>query len=263
MEKKWCILGNDARSDYIRKMYKEEGKKYLNYDMSGVIVAPIHFSRDNLNVNGENIKCDDIISNMANKAKVLYTGAISKIMKSKLEENHVKFYDVFENEDLAILNAIPTAEGAIKTAIEMTNFTINGSNVLVLGYGKIGKVLSKMLNGIGAKVFCEARNKKDIAFIQAMGYNSVELKNLDNVLNGMDVIFNTIPSMILDESRLKRIKKECAIIDLASNPGGVDFLKAKELELNVTWALALPGKVAPYTSALYVKNIIDEIDKEG
>lgn len=44
--------------------------------------------------------------------------------------------------------------------MNMTNFTLHKSNVLVMGYGNIGKVLSKMLCGIGANVYCEARNKK-------------------------------------------------------------------------------------------------------
>ena len=98
---------------------------------------------------------------------MLYAGAISNNMKNKLKKASIKFFDVLNQEGVSILNAIPTAEGAISVAMNMTNFTIHKSNVLVMGYGNIGKILSKMLYGIGAKVYCEARNKKDIAFIEA------------------------------------------------------------------------------------------------
>lgn len=98
--------------------------------------------------------------------------------------------------------------------MNMTNFTIHKSNVLVMGYGNIGKILSKMLYGIGAKVYCEARNKKDIAFIEAMGYNSINLQEINNYLGKMDIIFNTIPSLILDKERLKLVKKNVQLLIL-------------------------------------------------
>ena len=89
-------------------------------------------------------------------------------------------------------------------------------------------------------------------------FRSIRLEDLSKHLENMDVIFNTIPFVILDEKNLIKIKKDCIIIDLASKPGGVDFEKAKELGINVMWALALPGKVAPYTAAKYLKDTIDK-----
>ncbi|MNP11181.1 Dipicolinate synthase subunit A [compost metagenome] len=180
-------------------------------------------------------------------------------MKDILKQRNVSYYDLLDLEEVAILNAIPTAEGAIATAMEITDFTLNGSNVLIMGYGRIGKILSKMLSGIGSNVYCEARGEKDIAMIRAMGYNAVRLKDLDELLPKIDVIFNTIPIPLINEDRLKLLKKECSIIDLASPPGGVDFPKAKELGVNVVWALSLPAKVAPISAAAYLKETIDKL----
>ena len=129
----------------------------------------------------------------------------------------------------------------------------------MLGYGRIGKVLSNMLKGMGANVFCEARKKKDFAYISAYGYNVVHLEDLEKVIGNMDYIFNTIPVKILNKSYLEKVKEDVVIIDLASNPGGVDFEEAKRKNLNVTWALSLPSKVAPKTAGLYLKNKIDSI----
>lgn len=141
-----------------------------------------------------------------------------------------------------------------------TDITLHSANCLVLGYGKIGKVLAKMLSGFGANVFCEARKQKDIAMIKSMGYNSVELNKLDNYISNMDIIFNTVPVMLINEKRIDMLKKHVLIIDLASAPGGIDFSYAKEKGINVKWALAIPGKIAPLTAAKYYKDIIDKIE---
>ena len=96
----------------------------------------------------------------------------------------------------------------------------------------------------------------DLAWIKSYGYIPVALENLDKGLNEYDIIFNTIPTLMLDEKRLKKVKKECVIIDLASVPGGIDFDMAKNLGIKTIWSLGLPGKVAPLTSANYIKDIL-------
>lgn len=259
--KKYCVLGTDNRSVKLREMYKKDGIDIVSYDTADIVIAPVPFSRDDIKINGEILECEELLKVLSGANKVLFSGAISNSMKNKLKERKIEFYDLLDLEEVAILNAIPTSEGAIATAMEITDFTLNGSNVLVLGYGRIGKILSKMLSGIGANVYCEARSEKDIAMIKAMGYNSVRLNELESVLPKTDVIFNTIPVLILDEKRLHLLKQNCSVIDLASSPGGVDFSKAKEIGINVVWALSLPGKVAPMSAAAYLKETIDNISE--
>ena len=254
---KFSVLGKDERSNYIRKEYIKEGIKMVDYKEADYIIAPIPFSRDGIYINTECIKCDEFVSDI--KGKTLFSGSILPDIKNSLNENNICFYDLMEEDDVAILNAIPTAEGAIFEAIKNSVTTLNGSNSLVLGYGRIGKVLSNMLKGMGANVFCEARKKKDFAYISAYGYNVVHLEDLEKVIGNMDYIFNTIPVKILNKSYLEKVKEDVVIIDLASNPGGVDFEEAKRKNLNVTWALSLPSKVAPKTAGLYLKNKIDSI----
>ena len=146
--------------------------------------------------------------------------------------------------------------------MEETQRTVHGSNVLVMGFGRIGKVLAKMLDGIGAKVYCEARKDEDISWIKAYGYNPVHLNDLNENLNKFDIIINTIPFQILDEERLGLVRKEAIIIDLASNPGGVDRKAAREKGLKVIWALSLPAKVAPLTSAEFIKETLYHVLEE-
>ena len=64
---------------------------------------------------------------------------------------------------------------------------------------------------------------------------------------------------LLNKERLDILKKDVLIVDLASVPGGVDFTAAKELGLNVVWALSLPSKCAPKSAARYLKEEIESI----
>ncbi|MEG0570666.1 MAG: dipicolinate synthase subunit DpsA, partial [Oscillospiraceae bacterium] len=82
------------------------------------------------------------------------------------------------------------------------------------------------------------------------------------VIASQALVFNTVPAQILGEDVLRRVEKDCVLIDLASKPGGIDFEIAKKLNIKAIWALSLPGIVAPITAAqiIYdtVKNIIHE-----
>lgn len=254
------IIGTDKRSINLKNMYESEKKVVNNYVDAKYIIAPTPFSKDKIKITGTDINCEEIIDMC--KGKILFSGAIPDFIKEKLEKENITYYDLMDYDDIAILNAIPTAEGAIKIAMENTDITLCGSNVLVLGFGRIGKILSKMLLGIGANVYCEARKEKDLAQIRAMGYNDVDLNNLEDYLPTSDYIFNTIPYMILDKTRLDMVKKDVCIIDLASSPGGVDFEYAKEKKIKASLELALPAKVAPKSAAIYFKEKIDKIINE-
>ena len=207
----------------------------------------------------EKIPIDELISEMSNKNKIFLAGKISETVEEKLKEGNIKSIDLLKREELVVLNTIATAEGTIQLAMENTQKTIHGSNILIMGFGRVGKVLAKMLDGIGAKVSCEARKNSDIAWIKAYGYNPIHLSELDTVLGDYDIIINTIPFQILDENRLKYVKKECTILDLSSTPGGVDRNAARRMGLKLIWALSLPGKVAPMTSAEFIKETLHRI----
>lgn len=253
------IIGEDSRTVNLRKIYENDIVKIENAD---IIFCPIPFSKDGKIVNNSNITIDELINNIKNTNKRLITGAIKEDVINKLKENNIDVIDIMEYEEFAIKNAVATSEGAIKKAIEMTDITLNKSNILILGFGRIGKCLARNLEGFGANIYCEARKNKDIALIQSMGYNEVDLDNLDDVLSQMDIIFNTISHMILNNKRVKLLKKSACVIDLASVPGGVDFEELARREINTNWYLAVPSKDSPYSAALYIKETLENIMKE-
>ena len=284
MLNKISIIGGDLRIVKLVEMLKKDGifvytygleNSEINYGIecasleeaiseSEIVIAPIPLSSDGENINApfgkEKIKLNSLIEGL--NGKTLIAGAIKQDILKKLESQKVRVIDLLKREELAVLNAVSTAEGAIKIAIEETNITLHNSNVLIMGFGRIGKVLSKMLKGIGANVYCEARKNSDLAWIQAYGYNPIHLNNLNENLNKFDVIINTIPYVVLDKKNLGKVKKEAVLIDLASSPGGIDKQEVKKLNLKYIWALSLPGKVAPVSSAEFIKETIYNVLKE-
>ena len=286
MEKSITVVGGDLRIVKLIEMLNNDGYKVYTYALenseellnldsvemcptlqeavsnSKIIVGPVPLSSDRRRLStpfGRNsVELEEFID--ALDGKYLIAGNIG--IKEELDKKGIQFTDLLKREEFSVLNTIATAEGTIQIAMEETQRTVHGSNVLVMGFGRIGKVLAKMLNGIGAKVYCEARKNEDISWIKAYGYNPIHLNDLNKNLGKFDIIINTIPFQILDNDRLSLVIKDVLIMDLASNPGGVDRKIAREKDLKVIWALSLPAKVAPLTSAEFIKETLYHVLKE-
>ena len=228
---------------------------------SSIVIGPIPFTIDGeyINTPFSDMKLSilELLSNI--NGKMLIAGSIKKDIIDMACIENIEIIDVMTKEELAILNAISTVEGAIQIAISNTEKVIHGSKVLILGFGRIGKVLAKKLEGLSANVTCTARKKEDLAWIKAYGYKGINIMQIEDKLPKYDIIINTVPHLILDEEKLKNVRNDCLLIDLASKPGGIDFEFAKKKNIKVIWALALPGKVAPITSAEIIKETVYNI----
>lgn len=146
--------------------------------------------------------------------------------------------------------------------MEQTERTIRGSNCLIIGFGRIGGVLARMMAGLGAEVTVSARKPEHFSWCDVNGWNKADTRALDGKLGGFDIIFNTVPHLVLDAALLAQLKTGALVIDLASSPGGVDFAAAKKRGVNCRWALSLPGKVAPESAAVILRDTVYQIIKE-
>ena len=229
-----------------------------------IVIGPIPFSSNGTTLNTPFSEKEITIREMMHviNAKVLIAGGISPEVYEMANDEYIEIIDIMKREELAVLNTIATAEGTIQLAIENTNKILHGSEVLILGFGRIGKVLARKLAGLSVRVTCAARKDEDLAWIQAYGHKATNINAIGENLKNFDIIINTVPHLILSEEKLQYVKKECLLIDLASNPGGIDKKTVKERNLKFVWALSLPGKVAPTTSAEFIKETIYNILKE-
>ena len=178
------------------------------------------FSNENIFLDGDDI---EIILK-----KPVFTTMKSRFLKAYPRLSDGEIFDYGARDDFAILNALPTAEGAIECAMREYEGTISGSKCLVTGFGRIGKILAHKLVLLGANVTVSARKPSDLAYVKALGYNALNTE----------------------------------IIDLASLPGGVDFDTAEKLGIYAVRALSLPGKCAPKTAGEIIKTTVFDIIEE-
>lgn len=278
----FCIIGGDLRIIYLAKLLATDGNKIYTYGLEGsedikkqknilqcetiqeaisrskYIISSIPFSSDGKFINtpfsNNEISIHKLINLLDNK--ILICGNVSEEIRRYAKNNDVEIIDVMKKEELAILNTIATAEGTLEIILSNTDTIIQGINILILGFGRVAKTLAKKLDAISAKVCCAARKQEDLAWIRTLGYDAININNIGDNLNKYDIIINTVPQMILSEEKMKYIKQDCLLIDLASKPGGIDQEAAKNKRINSIWALALPGKVAPVSTAKYIKDIV-------
>ncbi len=194
--------------------------------------------------------------------QLLLGGMTGELSARLMADFGLTLLDYYSREEIQITNAIPTAEGAIQLAMEATDQTIHASECLVVGYGRIGKLLAERLMALGASVTVSARRYADLAWIHARGFRGLQTGSLTGELDRFDLIFNTVPAPVLDASGLRETKESCVILDLASAPGGVDLEAAKRLGRRAIPALGLPGKVAPRSAAAAIRDSIYHILEE-
>ena len=251
------VLGLDNFKDSRANLFTKIQRELFLCD---VLLLPIPYKNRSGHINiGQSylqVSLSEIEEYLGDYKPLLVLGKADGEFEDLALAKGLSYIDITQLESFAILNAIPTAEGAIQRAMEMTDRTLHGSKILVLGYGRIGKSLSRMLKGIGADVSVEARKEEDLAWILENGYRPVPLKDLEGVLPFQDIILNTIPHLILDRKKLKKLSKNAIIIDLSSYPGGVDFTSAKELDIKASLDLGLPGKVAPITAGRIIFEVM-------
>ena len=198
------------------------------------------------------------------RQKPVFAAMRDRLIRAYPALDGAEVFDYAARDDFAVLNAVPTAEGAVEVAMREYEGTVFGSRTLVTGFGRIGKILAKMLKALGSDVTVCARKPSDFAYIEALGYHAKNTASL-SLVHGYDIVFNTVPALIFDETLLKNTDEATLLIDLASLPGGVDFEAARKLGVDAHRALSLPGKCAPKSAGEIIKktvfSIIEEVNR--
>ena len=282
MKRKFLVLGGDYRNVQLAQMLAEDQNKVITYGLekseeinennqidkfeklesaiekAEIIIAPTPFSTDKEKINAplskEKIMISDLLK--SNKNKTFIAGGINEKTKEELDKKYLNVIDVMKREELSILNTIATAEGTIKVAIENTDKILQGAKVLILGFGRVAKIVANKFSLLSTIVTCAARKTSDLAWIKAYGYEALNINDMLYDLNEFDIIINTVPQTIIKEKELKHMKSDVLLIDLASYPGGIDGNMATQMGIKFIWALALPGKIAPKSSAQFIKDTI-------
>ena len=276
----FLILGGDNRSLYLGEYLENQGFKVCYYafnhtecyvsleeamNSSDVIVLPLPFTRDRLTLNtplfDEVVLINDIVALLSNK-KMVFGGQLPKSFCEELESRNCPYCDYFLLDELAIYNAVPTAEGVIQVLVEELPITIHGMKCAVLGYGRVGRVLAETLASLGADVTVFARKQSAFAEIYAASMKYKHFDALATEVNDFDTVINTVPVKVLGSAQLSKLNSDCVLVEVASAPFGIDFQAAKEKAFKVVKAGSLPGKVAPKTAGEIIGRSILPMIKE-
>ena len=267
MSKRIAVLGADPRQYWLAKALEQAGHSVAVYGVSGledtkptlpqilldaqVIVLPMPaFDRSgSLQLGPGRSIATDALARLLPENAAVFGGLLPPELPG---------VDYAKAEAVAVYNAVCTAEGAIQKAMEHLPVTLWNSRCLVIGFGRIGKVLAHRLRGLEASVTVSARRPGDLAMIKSLGYTSDRTGSYEEGLQQYDCIFNTVPAMVLPEEHLRRTRQDCLLIDLASRPGGVDFSACTRLPRKALHALSLPGLAAPATAGRIISDHILE-----
>lgn len=157
-------------------------------------------------------------------------------------------------EEYQIANAQLTAEGAV--ALLRPETGLSGAHILLLGYGRIARLLARELQKAGALVTAAARSGEQRAWAEAEGIEALPLDALSGALDRFDVIIGTIPAPVLTEPLLALVRKDALLLELASAPGGIDAAAAHERGLRYIRAPGLPAKYAPERAAVILRDAV-------
>lgn len=278
----FLILGGDNRSLYLGEYLEKQGLSVCYYafnqtdcfenlseaiNNASCIILPLPFTRDRITLNApmfdEKVLITDICV-LATPEKFIFGGQLPVSFCEELDARKIEYCDYFTLDELAIYNAVPTAEGVLQILLEELPITIHGMNCAVLGNGRVGKIIALTLKALGAEVTVFARKQRDFADIYTKSMTPKSFESLSEVFGNYDALINTVPEKVIGQKELLKLNPECLIIETASSPFGIDFQAAKERAMNVIKAGSLPGKVAPKTAGEIIgRSIIPIIRARG
>ena len=274
-ELNFWVLGGDMRQGKLAQLLAEDGHRVHTYaledgavpapgltaepGLSGVeqadcVVLPLPVSSGGELLNAPLSRLSPPITEVLaplSPGQMLCGGRVDPVTAALAAERGLTIRDYFAREELAVANAVPTAEGAVQIAMEQLPITIHGARVLVVGWA-----LAQRLAALGAKVTVAARRYESLAWAQASGYGAEQTGQLAGWLCGYDLVVNTVPALVLGEAELADLKPDCLVLDLASAPGGTDFDAARAFGIRALTAPGLPGKWSPDTAAAAVRDAI-------
>lgn len=176
--------------------------------------------------------------------RVCFWGAPDPGAEALAEERGVRIFD-YATETLLKENAGLTAEGALAVAINGMPGALEGSRVLVVGCGRIGRELAVRLSRLGAQVTLRAWRKESLLWARARGFAVSQAEGLE----GFDCVFNTVPRRVIGSAELEGAGRDCLFVELASAPGGLDPALAESFGKRLAVARGLPGRTAPSAAA--------------
>lgn len=258
------VIGGDRRQAELAALLTADGATVVTYGLgrggtlenatrADVILLPLPLSKmeGRLNCEEDAMPLGSLFADLRPDQLIL-AGQVKEAERREAAQYGLILEDYFLREELTIANAAITADCAIKIAAERLGEPL--PQTLILGFGRIGKLLCQRLQMLGVHVTAAARKRADLAWAKAYGYGALDISALSGRLSGFGLVFNTVPELVLPEDLAEQLDADCLCIDLASQKG----IGLPEGERCV-WARGLPGKMAPKAAAAAIRETVEHI----
>lgn len=274
-----AVVGGDRRMARLAELLRGDGFTVVTWGLeqadapngvpldralgAGVVILPAPAARGkdlNAPLTDAALPLDRLWPRLA-PDRLLLGGMVGDLAERVRETYGLTLLDYCDREEVRLLNAIPTAEGAVALAMDASERTVWESRCLIVGAGRVGTALAVRLRALGAETDVSVRRREDMARVRAMGCRAAETGALPD-LGRYDFIFNTVPSPVLTAEALARVRRDCPLLELASRPGGIDEGAARTLGLTYIAAPGLPGRAAPLTAAAILRDSVRRILEE-
>lgn len=196
----------------------------------------------------------------ARDTPIVIGGKLGAKFKETAISNGQRVFDIMQRPEFTAGNAAVTAEGALSRLMNASDKAVQDMRVLVIGWGRIGKLLLQKLRGLGTRPCLMSKNPEARALAGAMGYEALAPDCGNALMSSFDAVINTAPAPVLGE--LSALRDSCILLELASTPGGFDAQKALERGMEYIAAPGLPGKYAPVSAAELIFGAVNNIFKE-
>ena len=256
------------KNTYINDSVKNVDIDQVSINKFDVIIFPINgVMEKNLvycRFNNNPIKLPDDFLVGSKNSVIIFSGIPTDNLSRMLSISDRSCIYMMNDRNVIKENAYPTVEGIIADVINNTEITLNYSNVLVFGYGNIGSLLVGYLIMLGANVCVSVIEPNDHLRLDRIGisnFYSNDKRRLISEIGRADIIVNTVPKTVIDDSFIKYINRDAYVLDVASHPYGIDQEVLAEYFIKSKIYSGIPGKVAPKTSGkILVKKILDVVE---
>lgn len=248
--KTWGVPGEENQAAHLKEALEE----------ANLVLLPMRpFAQGLLSVDGEAVEAA-LLPKLLSREATLVAGSFPANLEAWLQDQGIKCVNFLELESYLLKNAAVTAEGAVFLALKHMERTLMGANVLIVGWGRIGRFLAEKLAALGANTTVAVRQTGQKTELELLGFQTVTTGVYEEGLGRYDLIINTVPKPVIDSERFKTIRQDCVLIELASLPGG---FPQEHLD-KVVMGQALPGKTAPRTAGEnLVAAVLSCLDGEG
>ncbi len=228
---------------------------------ASLVLLPLPYTKDHKTLNCPMCSCAvplDAVFEAAAKSKVpyLYGGLFDQSAYQAGAKYGFSVFDYYRFEGLCEKNAAATAEAALSVALTSTGRTLFDTKALVIGYGRIGRYLARLLAATGTDVTVAARSEKALAQIAAHGYRAFPAPLLAERAPDSRLIFNTVPALLYGKAAIEATAPGAVYIELASQPG-IDREFAESLGLQTVDAPSLPGRIVPISAGGFIKEAVE------